>query len=56
MDEESTFPSASDESLIAKFHDNHSASECYEKPQGVSKNFIVVHYAGKVKKTKQKLW
>ena len=51
LDEESSFPSATDDTLITKFHDNHAASECYEKPQGLSglaKTFIVVHYAGKV--------
>jgi len=48
LDEESSFPSATDDSLVTKFHENNAEFDCYEKPHGAAKEFTIVHYAGKV--------
>lgn len=48
LDEESTFPSATDDTLLQKFVDNVGTSPAFSKSQSKSKDFTVVHYAGRV--------
>ena len=48
LDEESSFPSATDDTLVNKFHQRHGANPMYEKFQRNVANFAVNHYAGKV--------
>ena len=44
-----SFPGATNDTLLAKFHRQHVDNEYYEKPQLKENAFIVVHYAGKIK-------
>lgn len=53
LDDESSFPGATDETLIAKFHQWHSTNPGYEKSARNKMNFAVQHYAGKVVYTAQ---
>ena len=49
VDEESKFPRATDETLIAKLHDNFDKKHSYyDKPRLARMNFIVKHFAGAV--------
>ncbi|XP_052282643.1 unconventional myosin-IXa-like isoform X3 [Dreissena polymorpha] len=50
IDEECTFPGASNDTLLSKFHHHHAKGNVYyEAPQKKELAFTVVHYAGKVK-------
>jgi len=53
LDDESSFPGATDETLITKFHQWHSTNPGYEKSARNKMNFAVQHYAGKVVYTAQ---
>ena len=44
-----SFPGATNETLLAKFHAQHQNHEYYEMPQMRESAFNIVHYAGKVK-------
>ena len=44
-----SFPGATNETLLAKFHAQHQNHEYYEMPQMRENAFSIVHYAGKVK-------
>jgi len=47
IDEESRFPKGTDETLLAKLHDNHGAHSSYVKPKSrMDPTFGVVHFAG----------
>ena len=48
LDDESTFPSATDETLVTKFHQQHGSSTVYEKSPLTPQAFAVLHYAGRV--------
>ena len=50
LDEECTFPKASDASFLEKLHKNHATKDqkYYEKPKLAKTSFIIIHYAGKV--------
>lgn len=45
----SSFPGASNETLLQKFNSVHKENMFYEMPQKREAAFIVRHYAGKVK-------
>lgn len=49
LDEESSFPKATDGTLVGKFHGSFSKSKDYEKPKGNEDVFSVKHYAGVVR-------
>lgn len=44
-----SFPGATNETLLQKFNSVHKDSKFYEKPQKKENAFIIRHYAGKVK-------
>ena len=44
-----SFPGATNETLLAKFHAQHQSNSYYEAPQMRENAFSIVHYAGKVK-------
>jgi myosin heavy subunit len=48
LDEESSFPSATDETLITKFHGCHGANPGYERSPLQPTAFTIRHYAGAV--------
>ena len=48
LDDESSFPSATDDTLVNKFHQRHAANPAYEKFQRNASAFAVNHYAGQV--------
>ncbi|KAI6652104.1 Myosin-IIIb [Oopsacas minuta] len=48
LDDESKFSSATDHSLITKFHSHYSRSKHYIRPKSNHPTFGIVHYAGKV--------
>ncbi|XP_065577128.1 unconventional myosin-IXb-like isoform X4 [Artemia franciscana] len=49
LDDQCSFPGASNETLLHKFQTAHKDDEYYEVPQKRESAFIVRHYAGKVK-------
>ena len=44
-----SFPGATNDTLLAKFHAQHQNNLYYEVPQMRESAFSIVHYAGKVK-------
>ena len=44
-----SFPGATNETLLNKFHTQHQNNEYYEVPQMRENAFSIVHYAGRVK-------
>lgn len=44
-----SFPGATNETLLQKFHNEHKESEFYKVPPQRDHGFIIKHYAGKVK-------
>ena len=48
LDDESKFSSATDHSLITKFHSHYGRSKHYIQPKSNHPTFGIVHYAGKV--------
>ncbi|XP_021968609.1 unconventional myosin-IXa isoform X2 [Folsomia candida] len=49
LDDQCSFPGATNETLLQKFNSIHKDNEFYEKPQRREAAFIIKHYAGKVK-------
>ena len=48
VDEQSSFPKATDASLVEKLHQDLSKNPKYEKPRGNEVIFTINHYAGRV--------
>ena len=48
LDEESHFPRATSESLVAKLHSNLGKCTYYKQPRGNTPTFGLKHYAGEV--------
>ncbi|CAC5409264.1 Unconventional myosin-IXa,Myosin-16,Myosin IB heavy chain,Myosin-2B,Unconventional myosin-Vc,Unconventional myosin-IXb,Unconventional myosin ID,Myosin-6,Unconventional myosin-X,Myosin-15,Myosin-10,Unconventional myosin-Id,Myosin-VIIa,Myosin ID heavy chain,Myosin-1,Myosin-2 heavy chain,Myosin-I heavy chain,Unconventional myosin heavy chain 6,Myosin-J heavy chain,Unconventional myosin-XV,Unconventional myosin-VIIb,Myosin-3,Myosin-2A,Myosin-7,Unconventional myosin-Ia,Myosin-5,Myosin-9,Myosin-4,Myosin IC heavy len=49
LDDESSFPQASDTSFLEKCHFHHANNPLYEKPRMSDPEFFIRHYAGKIK-------
>ena len=49
LDDECSFPQASDTSFLEKCHFHHADNPLYEKPRMSDPEFFVRHYAGKIK-------
>ncbi|GAU92977.1 hypothetical protein RvY_04984-2 [Ramazzottius varieornatus] len=51
LDDESSFPKATDQSFLEKCHYNHGTNALYQRPKQFAHSFSVVHYAGDVSYT-----
>lgn len=51
LDDESSFPKATDQSFLEKCHYNHGTNALYQRPKQFAHCFSVVHYAGDVSYT-----
>ncbi|XP_057696103.1 LOW QUALITY PROTEIN: si:zfos-588f8.1 [Corythoichthys intestinalis] len=49
LDEESNFPHATDETLLAKFKQQHQGNNYFMSPPIMEPAFVIQHFAGKVK-------
>ncbi|OQV25063.1 Unconventional myosin-XV [Hypsibius exemplaris] len=48
LDDESSFPKATDGSFLEKCHYNHGTNSLYQRPKTLQSSFAVRHYAGQV--------